>query len=1471
MKKIISFILTLCLLCAECSSVLAAEAGIEMIFNGGYEDCQTNAIPSSMKVEGDGSVVYTACENLNKYIIMKNRWMNTYAKINANLSGGTVWLDAKLKAEDANTVRVPISINDGSKMVPYPLIVLDRSGMVKNYSGEKLGKVDLKAWHRYSCLVNLDTGRYDIYIDGNLVAQRAVLPNVTRIIEAGFYAEANADFECVTLNDFYRIYRAKKLPGENDFPTVEFNKSQKPLKSTQVKQAKEKVTVFYQNDFEDAAVGTVPAGINPTLGKQGVQQEKNDNKYYRVTSEDGNTLATNFFISQIGMNMNLANNIVFEADVQIGNNASTLNLFAIRDDANPYHFSYGPDITPGGELVYLGKGFDANCQNKWVKLTIVNDFTKKTHSFYINGELVMKDAMFYDLGTINRVQMLRFQGGGAGKNTLMLDNIKIYSGTKPMTEDDNATISNSRTFEPPEPVEVWENEISQDELKIDMSKFTKTEEYKSKTPSDSLYKYDTIKELFKGSIVFVANNEHLWLKDGRYKSAYKVTWDDAEHFLAPVGLCEALSGETAQISGDSVKIGGLSAKVGDKKLTVDGKEYETNTEVVRINNVIHIPLREFVMYKLNKYYCESSEGMAVIADKQININTTEHYYTKREIVSYIVLDRPNADAINEAFLKTTGKGVHPRIYGNKARFEKLFADAKTDEKLDAMLSRLVTSGEGKLGAEFSTKGHGDSIGSFYTAELLYLAYLNSGDIKYAQKAEEMALLFANMNSWGHESYYLDVSFWMMNCAYVYDFFYDELSKESKEKIAEAIITKGLRPSQTSYNSMTWSDWPIRPTNWNTVCNGGTMIAAVVLLGEGYDDNLCLDIIEKSFISMSYALYSYAPHGALYESNGYWEYGTSYIVRAIESYINTLGDDFGLMDFPGMDEIGYFLYRITGSDGSWGYHDGNRNTRISNVYAPWMAYHNKDYNLMKMRENERELYGISADIFDVLFYMPGDAPQKIETPLDVDLGGERTAIATARSNWGPQQFFMGIHGATNAVEHGQYDMGNFIYDAFGIRFAVDIGGDSYSLGGKYFADNGEKSEYYVHRAEAHNCYIINPDEGGGQLWKAKGNSEIIESKPKGAAFKVDLKNAYYTQVDEAVRGIMLTNDRSVLVVQDEIKTKDEADEILWFWNSDGEMTINDDNSVTIKNKGKYVTLYFDSNVEYTLDTRKNAPLDTSPNPAGQLKTGQVSNQLMVTFYSPKEKIYFRCTAIPFGYEMERGEIVPISEWTIPDGDINTGYELADMIYLDGEPLAKFSPERWDYDVTGSYRKKGYPVVTAESGGKVSIRQPEDKYGTAVITIESDTNVKKTYTITFIDGSTLGMPDGIKHEAISAEALDSDANGPMGAIDGKMDTRWSGVTTKDNWFIMDLGEVKTVDAIVLSTYGVRKNYFDLYYSTDGKNYIEIIKGGETSGLTTDLETFEFPEVQARYIKLVGQGADRSTYNSYKEIQAYDIADE
>jgi len=113
---------------------------------------------------------------------------------------------------------------------------------------------------------------------------------------------------------------------------------------------------------------------------------------------------------------------------------------------------------------------------------------------------------------------------------------------------------------------------------------------------------------------------------------------------------------------------------------------------------------------------------------------------------------------------------------------------------------------------------------------------------------------------------------------------------------------------------------------------------------------------------------------------------------------------------------------------------------------------------------------------------------------------------------------------------------------------------------------------------------------------------------------------------------------------------------------------------------------------------------------------------------------------------------------------------------------------------------------------------------------------------------------------------DGNVPANTVDNNPGTRWS-ASGDGQWIAYDLGSVRTVGYVAIAVYqgNQRRNVFDLQSSGNGTSWTTIWSA-ESSGTTTAEQTYDFPDVQTRYIRYLGHENNRSEWNSLTEVSIF-----
>lgn len=200
--------------------------------------------------------------------------------------------------------------------------------------------------------------------------------------------------------------------------------------------------------------------------------------------------------------------------------------------------------------------------------------------------------------------------------------------------------------------------------------------------------------------------------------------------------------------------------------------------------------------------------------------------------------------------------------------------------------------------------------------------------------------------------------------------------------------------------------------------------------------------------------------------------------------------------------------------------------------------------------------------------------------------------TFRSAWNDKlATFVGFKGGDNKMNHAHLDLGSFVMDASGERWAIDLGSDDCNLPG-YFGS--QRWDYYRLRAEGHNTLVINPDAKTDQ--DPHSTAKIIRFSDKsGAAFAItELSEAYVRTAKTVQRGIKLVG-RDVLV-QDEIQMQ-KAGDIWWFFHTGAKVECQGAKAI-LSQGGQKLTATLLSPQGASFSVLRAEPMATSPQPPRQ---------------------------------------------------------------------------------------------------------------------------------------------------------------------------------------------------------------------------------------------------------------------------------
>lgn len=495
---------------------------------------------------------------------------------------------------------------------------------------------------------------------------------------------------------------------------------------------------------------------------------------------------------------------------------------------------------------------------------------------------------------------------------------------------------------------------------------------------------------------------------------------------------------------------------------------------------------------------------------------------------------------------------HPRLLVNEGDWERLKTRAEADPTLGQVTARIISTADDLLDEPpLERKKTGRRLLSvsregLERVMLWSMARQLTGEKRYAERAEKELLQLAAFDDW-NPSHFLDVAEMTAAMALGYDWLFDDLKPASREAVRQAIVDKGLKPGRKD----NWW-WKHRDNNWNQVCFGGLTLGALAIADT--DPEPARQLLDAARKGIVHGLGTYAPDGLYPEGPGYWSYGTVYQCLMIDALRSALGTSWDLEKSPGFLASGRAQVQLTGPTGRFfNFFDGHEGPSLQPARF-WFARELEDPGLLrdqrlsleaavgetigrKGRKRSSRMLGAIA-----LWWAGMPEPsQPPGLPLAWQAEGENP-VAIFRSSWSdPNALYLACKGGSADLSHAHMDAGSFVLEAEGVRWAVDLGSQSYySLESKGIrlwddAQNGQRWSVYRLNNRSHNTLTLND-----QLHQVTGAARITDFSPEGAT--LDLSPVFEGQAG-SVRREFKVEGRQVVVI-DELEGLKPGSPVRW---------------------------------------------------------------------------------------------------------------------------------------------------------------------------------------------------------------------------------------------------------------------------------------------------------------------------------------
>lgn len=470
---------------------------------------------------------------------------------------------------------------------------------------------------------------------------------------------------------------------------------------------------------------------------------------------------------------------------------------------------------------------------------------------------------------------------------------------------------------------------------------------------------------------------------------------------------------------------------------------------------------------------------------------------------------------------------------------------------------------------------------------LSLAYRLTGKSVYLEKAEKELINVCNFPDWDPK-HFLDAAEMTTAVAIGYDWLYYDLQKNTKELIINSIQNKGLNFVLKEYANGGSGSWAKRDTNWNVVCNTGMVMGAMALAEE--NPALTEHIIRNAVKHVPNCLQYFAPDGVCYEGPAYWGYTNIYLSLLMSTLNMNFQTDYGISQLEGVSKAAlFYVHTISPSGRPFNFADSNPVECASPDKSPIYFFFSKHFNQPEVatfyrkllseslhEENLTHWYFLCIPWFDNATCPPSEQTPKLRIYKSINdiaiFNGDRKKT---------NALYVAAKGGEPARAHQQMDIGSFILETNGVRWAEDMGSDNYALPG-FWGYAGERWKYLRNSNLGHNTLSL---DGKLQNWRAKSKIIHFDTNAAQPSCTLDMTEAY-PDAHSIHRTFTLLNDET-LQITDSIHLTPTGTKITWNMMTMAEVKC-EGNKACLSKDGKkfYLQIISPANAVFTTKAAQN---------------------------------------------------------------------------------------------------------------------------------------------------------------------------------------------------------------------------------------------------------------------------------------------
>ena len=447
--------------------------------------------------------------------------------------------------------------------------------------------------------------------------------------------------------------------------------------------------------------------------------------------------------------------------------------------------------------------------------------------------------------------------------------------------------------------------------------------------------------------------------------------------------------------------------------------------------------------------------------------------------------------------------------------------------------------------------------------VLCMVYRMDRDPRILSRIDQELQAVCSFEDWNNQ-HFLDVAEMSFAVALAVDWVGEWLPKKTLNLAKSSLIEKGIKPSFNEGGTRMF--WINSTNNWNAVCHGGMITAALVTAD--IDPELSAKTISRALDKLPGSLAEYAPDGIYPEGPTYWGYGTSYSVIAADALTTALGSDFGISQSPGFMESPTFVLQSIAPSGLFfnfaDCGDGDR-SRFA-ILLSWFASKTGDElfldtNSLSNPDNLGRLAGPG------LVWLSQFKREKSGSLASQWHGNGKNPVAIFRDS--ENDFYLGAKGGKAHLSHGNMDAGTFVFELDGVRWAIDPGNQPYyplnkigfNLAGH--CQDCPRWTLLTKKNQGHSTITVNDER-----FNVDGHAKIIDFKDSDQPeVTIDLTPLYFDNIDQVHRRFVNENNRSLLI-EDKIIPNESTEKITWGFMTTAEVQPTNDGAI-LRQDGKEV--------------------------------------------------------------------------------------------------------------------------------------------------------------------------------------------------------------------------------------------------------------------------------------------------------------